>query len=78
MLDGDKIAALAAAFIVDMVKNAGLEDQIKVGIVQTAYANGASTKYLSHVRFRTVIVEVVDLTNRCTSAPSCEMRTDRC
>ncbi|KAK7064263.1 Phosphoacetylglucosamine mutase [Favolaschia claudopus] len=47
MLDGDKIAALVAAFIVELVKTAGLDGQIKVGIVQTAYANGASTKYLS-------------------------------
>ncbi|KAJ3919353.1 phosphoacetylglucosamine mutase [Lentinula edodes] len=46
MLDGDKIAALVAAFIVDLVKVAGLEDQIKVGVVQTAYANGASIRYL--------------------------------
>ncbi|KAG6851164.1 hypothetical protein H0H93_015174 [Arthromyces matolae] len=47
MLDGDKIAALVAAFIVDLVRSAGLENEVKVGIVQTAYANGASTKYLS-------------------------------
>lgn len=49
MLDGDKIAALVAAFIVDLVKLAGLEDNIEVGVVQTAYANGASTKYLAEV-----------------------------
>ncbi|KAH9050429.1 phosphoacetylglucosamine mutase [Lactarius hengduanensis] len=47
MLDGDKIAALVAGFIVDLVKNAGLESELKVGIVQTAYANGSSTKYLA-------------------------------
>ncbi|KAG5638663.1 hypothetical protein H0H81_011215 [Sphagnurus paluster] len=47
MLDGDKIAALVAAFIVDLVKSAGLENEVKVGVVQTAYANGASTKYLA-------------------------------
>ncbi|THH11214.1 hypothetical protein EW145_g799 [Phellinidium pouzarii] len=47
LLDGDKIAALVAAFIVDLVKLSGLEDRIDVGVVQTAYANGASTKYLS-------------------------------
>lgn len=47
MLDGDKIAALVAAFIVDLVKLAGLESAIKVGVVQTAYANGASTRYLA-------------------------------
>ena len=50
MLDGDKIAALVAAFIVELVKTAGLEGKINVGVVQTAYANGASTKYLTEVR----------------------------
>lgn len=49
MLDGDKIASLIAAFIVELTKSAGLEDKIKVGVIQTAYANGASTKYLSEV-----------------------------
>jgi len=47
MLDGDKIGTLVAAFIGELVEAAGLADSIKVGIVQTAYANGASTKYLS-------------------------------
>ncbi|KAI0375077.1 phosphoacetylglucosamine mutase [Pilatotrama ljubarskyi] len=47
MLDGDKIAALVAAFIVELTKSAGLDGEIQVGIVQTAYANGGSTKYLS-------------------------------
>jgi phosphoacetylglucosamine mutase len=49
MLDGDKIAGLVAAFIVELVKGAGLDDQIKVGVIQTAYANGSSTKYLAQV-----------------------------
>jgi len=49
MLDGDKIAALVAAFIIELVKLAGLDSEIKVGVVQTAYANGASTKYLAEV-----------------------------
>lgn len=49
MLDGDKIAALVTAFIVELVKSAGLENEVKVGVVQTAYANGASTKYLAGV-----------------------------
>ncbi|KIJ45662.1 hypothetical protein M422DRAFT_227377 [Sphaerobolus stellatus SS14] len=47
MLDGDKIAALVANFIVELVKGAGLEGKLEVGVVQTAYANGSSTKYLS-------------------------------
>ena len=46
LLDGDRIATLSAQFIGDLVKKAGLEDQIKIGVVQTAYANGASTKYI--------------------------------
>ena len=50
MLDGDKIAALVAGFIVELVRSAGLDKEVKVGIVQTAYANGGSTKYLSEVR----------------------------
>ena len=49
MLDGDKIAALSAAFIGELTKAAGLDNKIRVGIVQTAYANGGSTKYLSEV-----------------------------
>ncbi|GJN93509.1 hypothetical protein Rhopal_006566-T1 [Rhodotorula paludigena] len=47
LLDGDKIAGLAAGFIMDLVKDSGLG--VKVGVVQTAYANGASTKYLTEV-----------------------------
>ncbi|KAI0068244.1 phosphoacetylglucosamine mutase [Artomyces pyxidatus] len=47
MLDGDKISSLVAGFIVDLVKIAGLDRTIRVGVVQTAYANGSSTKYLA-------------------------------
>ncbi|GAA6019201.1 hypothetical protein JCM11491_001415 [Sporobolomyces phaffii] len=48
LLDGDKIAGLAAGFIMDLVKDAGLTG-LNVGVVQTAYANGASTNYLTDV-----------------------------
>ncbi|KAG2194142.1 hypothetical protein INT47_004212 [Mucor saturninus] len=48
LLDGDKIAGLAAVFITDLVHEAGI-DSIKVGVVQTAYANGSSTNYLTKV-----------------------------
>ncbi|KAF8609327.1 phosphoacetylglucosamine mutase [Ceratobasidium sp. AG-I] len=47
LLDGDKIAALVAGYFADTVKGAGLAGKIEVGIVQTAYANGNSTKYLA-------------------------------
>lgn len=50
MLDGDKIATLVAAFIVELAKLAAIDKDIRVGVVQTAYANGASTKYLTDVR----------------------------
>ena len=48
LLDGDRIATLAALFIGDLAKSAGLSEKLKVGVVQTAYANGASTDYVNH------------------------------
>ncbi|KNG84651.1 N-acetylglucosamine-phosphate mutase [Aspergillus nomiae NRRL 13137] len=49
LLDGDRIATLAAAFIGDLTKNAGIAQKLKIGIIQTAYANGASTEYIEKV-----------------------------
>jgi phosphoacetylglucosamine mutase len=46
LLDGDRIATLAASFIGDLAREAGVADELKIGVVQTAYANGASTKYV--------------------------------
>ena len=46
MLDGDRIATLAAAFLGELVDKCGLSEKIKLGIVQTAYANGASTRFV--------------------------------
>ncbi|KAH8591648.1 N-acetylglucosamine-phosphate mutase-like protein [Bisporella sp. PMI_857] len=46
LLDGDKIATLAASFIGDLTREARLSDELKIGVVQTAYANGASLKYV--------------------------------
>ncbi|GFZ50160.1 Phosphoacetylglucosamine mutase [Saitozyma sp. JCM 24511] len=47
MLDGDKIGVMVAMFLGDLVTKAKLrEHQLQVGVVQTAYANGSSTKYL--------------------------------
>ena len=47
LLDGDRIATLAALFIGDLIKHAGLMEKLKLGVVQTAYANGASTDYVT-------------------------------
>lgn len=50
LLDGDKIAALVAGFIKDLVVQLpNTLKQAQVGVVQTAYANGASTTYLRDV-----------------------------
>lgn len=46
MLDGDRISSLNASFIGDLVRSAGLQDDLRIGVVQTAYANGASTSYI--------------------------------
>ena len=39
-----------ASFVVDLIDKAGLK--LNVGVVQTAYANGASTNYLANVVVR--------------------------
>jgi phosphoacetylglucosamine mutase len=46
MLDGDRISSLNASFIGELVQSAGLQEDLRIGVVQTAYANGASTKYI--------------------------------
>ncbi|KAK9491925.1 hypothetical protein V1508DRAFT_420368 [Lipomyces doorenjongii] len=47
LLDGDKIASLAAMFIRDLIAVSGVD--LQVGVVQTAYANGSSSKYLTEI-----------------------------
>ncbi|KAJ5908995.1 N-acetylglucosamine-phosphate mutase [Penicillium taxi] len=49
LLDGDRIATLAASFIGDLARSAGITQKLKIGVVQTAYANGASTDYIDKV-----------------------------
>jgi phosphoacetylglucosamine mutase len=49
LLDGDKIAVLAALSIGDLIQRAGLDGKLKLGVVQTAYANGSSTKFIKQV-----------------------------
>jgi len=47
LLDGDRIATLAAVFLADLGRQSGLAEQLSIGVVQTAYANGASTAYIT-------------------------------
>lgn len=44
LLDGDRIATLAAEYLMNITKECGLN--LNLGLVQTAYANGASTEYI--------------------------------
>lgn len=47
LLDGDKISTLFAKFIGSQLQLAGISsNKIKLGVVQTAYANGSSTSYI--------------------------------
>ena len=47
MLDGDKIALLFAEHFNSLLEKSGLN--LKLGMVQTAYANGSSTKFATNV-----------------------------
>ncbi|KAK4495600.1 hypothetical protein PRZ48_012868 [Zasmidium cellare] len=49
LLDGDRIATLAATFLGELVKKCDFEEKLELGVVQTAYANGASSKYITDV-----------------------------
>ncbi|XP_040284635.1 phosphoacetylglucosamine mutase isoform X3 [Bufo bufo] len=47
LLDGDKIATLISTFIKELLVKVDLK--LNMGVVQTAYANGSSTRYLEEV-----------------------------
>lgn len=46
LLDGDRFSVLFASFLSIKLKEANLFDDIQMGVIQTAYANGSSTDYL--------------------------------
>ncbi|XP_047539705.1 phosphoacetylglucosamine mutase [Vanessa atalanta] len=46
LLDGDQIAILLASYITELLKSCGAQE-LRLGLVQTAYANGASTRYIT-------------------------------
>jgi phosphoacetylglucosamine mutase len=46
MLDGDRFSVLFALFISKKLNDAKLLDQVNIGVIQTAYANGSSTDYI--------------------------------
>ncbi|GLV34248.1 nesthocker [Carabus blaptoides fortunei] len=46
LLDGDKIAILVAGYLKELLQDINID--LSLGLVQTAYANGASTEYISN------------------------------
>ncbi|XP_028612076.1 phosphoacetylglucosamine mutase isoform X3 [Grammomys surdaster] len=47
LIDGDKIATLISTFLKELLLEIG--ESLNMGVVQTAYANGSSTRYLEEV-----------------------------
>lgn len=56
LLDGDKIASLIGNFIRKQLNTLG-DDTLRMGVVQTAYANGASTNYLQDQNVQVVLAK---------------------
>ena len=54
LLDGDRIAILVAAFFKDLLQKSNLN--LQLGIVQTAYANGGSTEFITQTMVRLNII----------------------
>ncbi|KAL6459681.1 hypothetical protein MHYP_G00314400 [Metynnis hypsauchen] len=52
LLDGDKIATLISTYLKELLTQAGLH--LQIAVVQTAYANGSSTRYLEDIMKVTV------------------------
>lgn len=52
LLDGDKIATLISTYLKELITQAGLN--LQIAVVQTAYANGSSTRYLEDIMKVTV------------------------
>ncbi|CAF3635603.1 unnamed protein product [Adineta steineri] len=46
LLDGDRFSVLFASFLSIKLNEAKLLDDVKIGVIQTAYANGSSTNYI--------------------------------
>ncbi|KAM4865723.1 phosphoacetylglucosamine mutase [Thomomys bottae] len=47
LIDGDKISVLISSFLKELLMEVG--ESFNIGVVQTAYANGSSTRYLEEV-----------------------------
>jgi phosphoacetylglucosamine mutase len=54
MLDGDRFSVLFAFFIAKKLQEANLFERVKIGVIQTAYANGSSTAYIEKTMVSTI------------------------
>lgn len=64
LLDGDKIAALVASFIQECIQVLNLGERLSIGVIQTAYSNGASTRFFQdtlHLKVECVSTGVKNL-----------------
>jgi phosphoacetylglucosamine mutase len=57
LLDGDKIAAVMSVLIARELEASGLDKEYHMGVVQTAYANGASTMFLKENKVTVVMAK---------------------
>ncbi|EQC37180.1 hypothetical protein SDRG_05406 [Saprolegnia diclina VS20] len=57
LLDGDKIACLFAGFFAEKLKALDLTHEVSLGVVQTAYANGAANAYLASQNVQVVMAK---------------------
>ena len=57
LLDGDKIAAIITLLLYQELQALELTDHVHFGIVQTSYANGASTKFLQNHNIPIIIAK---------------------
>lgn len=74
LLDGDKIATLIAAYLKEVLENTSVE--LSLGLVQTAYANGASTEYICKKLVSLRIKSIKRVVDKCFLESASGMRSD--
>ncbi|KAJ8941080.1 hypothetical protein NQ318_003261 [Aromia moschata] len=73
LMDGDRIATLVTGYLQEVLQQTGI--QLNLGLVQTAYANGASTEYITQIllmKYRSRIGTFGIETNSHFSPPNTE------
>ncbi|VDD86516.1 unnamed protein product [Enterobius vermicularis] len=68
LLDGDKIATLIAKFFEEHLHASGLSEQFSIAVVQTAYANGGSTRYIKETLVHFMFIAPFDSSHKVNTA----------